>query len=277
MDAHSPSPRPGVVSRGWLTGESEYQPDRGWRQRVFGASGVSALIHAGLFALAMALLTVDPGPAAYHVPPIRSDLIVRIQVPGDGGGGGGSPAPAAAKQMSIPRTRPPDPVPTTPPPPQPVEPKPLPTLDAAVTTSSADVLKAAGASQVALAGPGGGGKGREGAGPGEGPGVGPGKDGGYGGGPRRPGDGVTNPEPIKQPEPKYTVDAMRAKITGEVTLEATVEANGKVSNVRVLKGLSYGLNEEAIKAARLWEFKPAMADGKPVPIIVTIILEFNLR
>jgi protein TonB len=265
------------LSRRLLTSESASQQDRGWRRRFAGASGISAIVHTGLFALAMVALTADRQPAAYHVTPIRSELIVRIQVPGEGGGGGGHPAPAAAKEISIPKTRPPDPVPATPPPPQPEPPRPLPTLDAPVTTN-ADVLRAAGTSQVALQGPGGGGRGRDGIGPGDGNrGVGPGKDGGVGGGPRRPGDGVTNPEPIYKADPVYTVDAMRTKTSGEVILEATVEANGSVGALRVLKGLPFGLNDEAIKAAKRWKFKPAMADGKPVPIIVTIILEFNLR
>ena len=247
----------------------------GWRQRVFGASGASLAIHAVLFLLVLAAMTADPKPAAFHVAPIKSELIVRIQVPGDAGGGGGHPAPAAAKEMSIPETRRPDPVPTKPPV-ETVEPKPLPTLDAAVMTKSADVLQAAGTSAVTLNAPGGGGPG-QGVGPGRGPGAGPGEDGNRGEGLRRPGDGVTNPVPLSQPRPNYTVEAMRAKVTGEVIFEAVVEPNGTVSNLKILKGLSFGLNEEAVKAARQWLFKPAMADGKPVPILVTLIVEFNLR
>jgi protein TonB len=247
----------------------------GWRQRVFGASGASVAIHAALLLLVIAAMTRGPAPSAYHVNPIKSELIVRIQVPGLAGGGGGNPAPAAARETTIPETRRPDPPPTAPPPAT-VEPRPLPTLDAAVMTRSSDLLQAAGTSAISLNAPGGGGPG-SGVGPGRGPGAGPGHDGEHGGGPRRPGEGAINPVPLLQPKPNYTVQAMQAKVTGEVMLDAVVEANGTVRILRVLKGLPFGLNDEAIKAARQWLFKPATADGKPVPIQVTLILEFNLR
>jgi protein TonB len=242
----------------------------GWRQRVFGASGASVAIHAALLLLVIAAMTGGPEPAAYHVHPIKSELIVRIQVPGLAGGGGGSPAPASARETTIPETRRPDPPPAAPPQVT-VEPKPLPTLDAAVMTRSADLLQAAGTSAITLNAPGGGGPGSGG------PGAGPGEDGGHGGGPRRPGDGVVNPVPLSQPKPNYTVQAMQAKVTGEVWLDAVVEANGTVRILKVLKGLPFGLNDEAMKAARQWLFQPATAGGKPVPIQVTLILEFNLR
>jgi protein TonB len=166
-------------------------------------------------------------------------------------------------------------VPVNPPAPAP-EPPPLPQLDARVMTNSGDVLQSAGNSSIGPPSPGDGGRGR-GVGRGDNDGAFDGRGGNSGGGPRRPGDGVLNPVPLRQPPPNYTVDAMRAKVSGEVILEAVVEANGTVSSLKVLRGLPFGLNDEATKAAKEWLFKPAMAEGKPVPIIVTLILEFRLR
>ena len=248
----------------------------GWRQRVFGASGASVVIHAAFFVLAIVFLNTTAPPEAYHVQPMRTELIVRLPIAGEAGGGGGSPGRSSAKTTSIPETKPPDPVPANPPPTPAPEPPPLPQLDARVLTSSGDLLQVAGNTVIAPPGPGDGGRGR-GLGGGDKDGVLDGSGGNRGGGPRRPGDGVTLPVPLQQPRPNYTVEAMRAKVSGEVILEAVVEANGTVGAMKVLKGLSFGLNEEAMKAARNWLFKPAMADGKPVPIIVTLILEFNLR
>ena len=92
-----------------------------------------------------------------------------------------------------------------------------------------------------------------------------------------PQPGITNPIALKQVEPKYTSEAMRAKIQGEVELNVVIRADGTIGDVRVAKSLDrvFGLDEEAIKAAKQWLFRPAMYNGKPVPILVTLVLEFK--
>jgi TonB family protein len=94
----------------------------------------------------------------------------------------------------------------------------------------------------------------------------------------RPGNGVSYPTLLHQETPQYPEAAMRAKIEGSVELEAVVLADGTVGDVRVLKSLDQasGLDAEAIAVAKKWLFKPALKDGKPVPVIVTLILEFRL-
>jgi TonB family protein len=94
----------------------------------------------------------------------------------------------------------------------------------------------------------------------------------------RPGNGITYPTLLRQEKPQYPEGAMRAKIEGVVELEAVVLADGTVGEVRVLKSLDqrYGLDAEAIATARKWLFRPGSKDGKPVAVIVTIILEFSL-
>jgi protein TonB len=90
---------------------------------------------------------------------------------------------------------------------------------------------------------------------------------------------VTAPVPVRQVKPAYTPAALAAKVMGSVTLEVEVLANGTVGNVKVLKSLdrSYGLDQEAIRAARQWLFIPGTSGGKPVDVIVQLILDFNLR
>jgi TonB family protein len=138
-------------------------------------------------------------------------------------------------------------------------------------------MQATGTSSVSLGTMGGGGRGG-GLGSGVGNGVGPGTGGGFGGGAFRPGSGISNPVPLVKPTPLYTPEAMRMKVMGTVDVEARVEADGTVSDVRVARSLdkAYGMDEAALKAARQWVFKPALdRDGKPVPVIVT--LQFDLR
>jgi len=155
---------------------------------------------------------------------------------------------------------------------------PKPTFDAPVQTMDALVPQGTGVNLLAPPGPGGGGRGT-GLGPGDGPGAGPGRDGGTGGGPRRVGDGVTSPVPIKPVKPSYTSSAMQARISGTALVECTVLANGTVTDAKIVGSLDkvHGLDQEALRAARLWIFKPGTCEGKPVDVVVRIALEFNLH
>jgi TonB family protein len=94
----------------------------------------------------------------------------------------------------------------------------------------------------------------------------------------RPGNGIWPPTLIRQVEPKYTPDAMRAKVQGDVELEAIVNIDGKVGDVRVVRSLDdrFGLDQEAVRAAKMWLFSPGHdRDGRAVPVIVTLILSFQ--
>jgi len=118
-----------------------------------------------------------------------------------------------------------------------------------------------------------------GIGPGNGSGLGPGSGGGTGGGVYRPGNGVTLPRLVKEVKPQYTSDAMRAKVQGTVLVECVVRPDGTVGDVQVVRSLdqTFGLDQEAIKAARQWRFQPGTRLGEPVPVLITIELTFTLR
>ena len=90
--------------------------------------------------------------------------------------------------------------------------------------------------------------------------------------------GVTIPRLLKDVKPQYTSDAMRAKIQGSVMLECVVLTDGTVGDVRVIRSLdgTYGLDQEAIKAAKQWKFAPGTRNGEPVPVMVSIELTFVL-
>lgn len=87
----------------------------------------------------------------------------------------------------------------------------------------------------------------------------------------------TRPVRLSGPMPRYTDAARAESIQGSVTLRVLVGEDGNVSAVRVIRGLPDGLNEQAIAAARLTKFKPAMKDGKPVAYWVVVEMNFNIR
>ena len=118
-----------------------------------------------------------------------------------------------------------------------------------------------------------------GIGSGRGSGLGDGWGGGTGGGAYRPGNGVETPRLLREVKPQYTAQAMRAKIQGEVLLECVVLPDGTVGKVNVVRSLdsAFGLDQEAIKAARQWRFAPGTRFGEPVAVLVTIQIAFTLR
>jgi len=95
--------------------------------------------------------------------------------------------------------------------------------------------------------------------------------------PYRGGPGIQFPTPVRSVQPKYTPEALQAKVKGVVELEVVVSPTGTVGDVRVTKSLDtkYGLDQQAIEAARQWVFRPGMKDGRAVPVLVTIIIEFH--
>ena len=115
-----------------------------------------------------------------------------------------------------------------------------------------------------------------GVGDGYGPGVGAGRDGGIGDGPYMPGGGVTAPRPIYEPEPEYSEEARRMKYQGDVVLAIIVGADGRARNIHVQRSLGMGLDEKAISAVTQWRFAPAMKDGHPVAVQVSIEVNFRL-
>ncbi len=102
---------------------------------------------------------------------------------------------------------------------------------------------------------------------------------GFGLGVSRGGPDVAMPTLIERVAPKYTVDAMRARIQGSVWIECVVLPDGSVGDVRVMRSLDrrFGLDEEAIAAAKRWRFRPGHIAGKAVPVVVSIELMFSVR
>jgi TonB family protein len=91
------------------------------------------------------------------------------------------------------------------------------------------------------------------------------------------GNGVTSPVLTKEVKPNYTKSPMRRKVQGVVELTAVVLTDGTVDHVKVIRSLDEELDEQAVKAARQWRFRPGTKDGQPVAVQVSIELTFTLR
>ena len=256
--------------------------------------GASIVSHVLMGLIAFLVIRYAPEPAPVEAAPDQTEDLVWLNVPGPGGGGGGggnrAPEPPkkaelpGKEKITVPVVK--EPEPKLQPPPEEVKPlEELMSIPAKTMAAAEQQFAGAIKSEVPTtsqgSGEGGGagtGKGT-GIGEGDGAGLGEGFGRGTGGGFYRPGAGVTSPRVLEEKKPSYTADAMRAKVQGAVWLECIVMPDGTVGNVRVTRSLDsvFGLDQEAIKAARQWKFVPGMREGKPVPVLITIELTFTLR
>lgn len=115
-----------------------------------------------------------------------------------------------------------------------------------------------------------------GVGSGTGSGVGAGHGGGIGGGAYRVGGGVRAPRPIYRSEPEFSEEARKNKFQGTVLVRIVVGVDGKAHDAIVIRSLGMGLDEKAVEAAKLWRFEPGTKDGVPVPVEVTLEVNFHL-
>ena len=250
--------------------------------------------HLAFALMVLIAIRFAPQPSPLELlPDAPAKEIVWLATPGPGGGGGGGgnkmPEPPRKAEVpgkdkiTVPVKETPKPTPEPPKPDPPPEQLVIPAQTTAaapveapgVIAPSAPVTESQGAGTEGGAGTGKG----QGIGSGQGSGLGPGFGGGTGGGAYRPGAGITLPSVLREVKPAYTADAMRAKVQGSVWLECIVMPDGSVGEVRVTRSLDpiFGLDQEAIKAAKMWRFKPGMRQGEPVPVIITIELTFTLR
>jgi protein TonB len=115
-----------------------------------------------------------------------------------------------------------------------------------------------------------------GVGVGHGAGVGAGSGGGIGGGVFKVGGGISAPEPVSTPDPEYTEQARIAKTQGTCILWLIVDDQGRPRDIRVVRGLGMGLDAKAIEAVKQWKFQPAMKDGRPVNVQISVEVGFKL-
>jgi protein TonB len=221
--------------------------------------GLSAVVSSLLHGALLALLIWSTSGAVDMAAKVPHDRLVFLAGPGPGGGGGGGGKAPRAPVNRIERPRP-QASPSFEP-----EPQPLPSR-----ALISPVALVAGDNKPLSPEP-------EGTGSGVGPGVDDGTGGGAGGGPYRPGSGVEPPRLLREVKAQYTEDARTRGITGDVVLEIVIRSDGTVGDVKILRGLGFGLDERAVTAVRNWKFSPARRLGTAVDVIVEVEVEFSLR
>jgi TonB family protein len=92
----------------------------------------------------------------------------------------------------------------------------------------------------------------------------------------RVGGDIHAPRKVKDVPPVYPTEALNAKVQGTVLLEATVDAIGTVSAVKVLRSIPL-LDQAALDAVKQWEYEPTLLNGQPVPVVLTVTVNFTLR
>jgi protein TonB len=262
-------------------------------KRLGGSLAASIVTHGAFVLVILLLIRITPEPSGNAMLLDRAPReIVWLAEPGAGGGGGGGgnqqkePIKKAElpgkEKITVPVEKKPEPIPLPeikPPEEEKVN-IPAVTMSAANETSPGLIESKEDTTSQGEGTKGGAGTGSgTGIGNGEGSGLGPGSGGGTGGGVYRPGNGVESPRLLRSVRPSYTAEAMRAKVQGIVRLEGVVMSDGSVGDVKVTRSLDpvFGLDQEAIKAAKQFRFVPGTRFGEPVAVLVSFEIEFTLR
>jgi len=91
--------------------------------------------------------------------------------------------------------------------------------------------------------------------------------------------GIVLPTVVSRESPTYTRAALDASLAGETSVDVTVDVDGRVRDVLLVKSVDavHGLDEAALASAGRWVFKPATLDGRPVPVRVRLAMSFKTR
>lgn len=94
--------------------------------------------------------------------------------------------------------------------------------------------------------------------------------------PVRIGGSIREPVKVKNVPPAYPPIAINARIEGLVIIEAVIGTDGVVNEARILRGVPL-LNQAALDAVKQWRYTPTMLNNVPVPVIMTVTVQFKLQ
>ncbi len=90
-----------------------------------------------------------------------------------------------------------------------------------------------------------------------------------------PAEALSQPMAIRKVDPKYPLQLMRKNVAGTVILYAIIHADGRVGNVRILRGVDDRIDQFASQAVAQWQFQPATKNGTPVDVEATFQIPFR--
>ena len=76
--------------------------------------------------------------------------------------------------------------------------------------------------------------------------------------------------------PVYPTLAKNQHVSGDVRIDALIDANGRVTTMKVVSGPTL-LHQSAMDSLRQWKYQPALLDGKPAPMHLTVTIQFRLQ
>jgi TonB family protein len=88
--------------------------------------------------------------------------------------------------------------------------------------------------------------------------------------------GVSPPKVLFMPDPKYVEIARQAKLQGTTVVNAVINKQGIPERIQVVRAIGIGLDDAAVEAVQKWRFSPAMRNGEPVAVVVSIEVAFRL-
>lgn len=244
---------------------------------------ISVVVHVGLFAGALSI------PARRAPPPKKKVEIVVVEkkkppepevTPEPSPEPPPPPPPPKAVPKPVPKKADTPPPSREPPPPPDAPPPPPPQgfsldMEATVTAGDGPAVRAVEGGGNMFADPKAGGD------PGKKTAERPPAPQGRGTNPLAQGEGLVEPKvltPERDREPPYTEEAKEREIEGELLLRVTVDEAGRVAEVKVIKGLGYGLDEAAVKHVKAkFRFEPARLNGTPISRQITIPITYELE
>src|SRR5205085_5042671 len=94
--------------------------------------------------------------------------------------------------------------------------------------------------------------------------------------PVRVGGNIRAPNKVKDVKPVYPPIAQSARVQGVVIIEATIGPDGRVKDAKVLRSIPL-LDQAALDAVKQWVYSPTLLNGVPVPVIMTVTVNFTLQ
>ena len=88
---------------------------------------------------------------------------------------------------------------------------------------------------------------------------------------------MTPPQIVQRVEPEYPEEYRRARMIGIVVMQIAISEKGTVDRLAVIKSLAPEFDMAAVKAARTWKYKPAMQDGRAIPVLFYLTVNFKLE